>query len=908
MAGNGHSPSFYSKIASMNILYTIIIYPITQIIEFVFVFAQKLFRETGLSIMCVSGAISVLCLPLYMVAEKWQEIERDIQKRFAPKIIKIKAAFKGDERYMVLSTFYRQNHYHPVYAMRSTFGLLIQIPFFISAYSYLSHLPILQGASFLFIPDLGKPDALLSIAGGINLLPVLMTLINCVSGAIYSRGLALKDKLQLYGISLLFLVLLYNSPAGLVLYWTLNNVFSLFKNIYFKINISSNLKRNILYGLISLVCFLLIFYIAFINQGVNLTRIVSASALGIIGSFPWLFLLLKKPLGKIYNVLYGEKEKFALFLLYTSIIWLLTGFFIPSMLIVASPQEFSFIDTYTTPLYFIFNSALQSFGFCLFWTLILYFLFSKSIKIIFVISAILISYCAMINTFLFPGNYGLISIDLTMGGTSHNIKDISVNFFVLILLSCILVALFFTGKKKICIFLGTVPVLALSVFSLVNLFAINKEYTNLALYYKPERTTVQEIKPLFNLSKTGANFVFIMLDRCASVFVPHIFEESPELYEGYSGFTFYPNTVSFNGYTKDGAPPLFGGYEYSPLEINKRDTVKIVDKHNEALLIMPRIFAEAGYAVTATDPPYAGGNWIANLNIYDDYPNISAYITRGAYTDLWLKEHDLPLPSTSDGLKRNILWYALFRQIPLALRQSIYNAGDWCSPVTGRALRTTINDYSVLDYLPRLTGFSSEREKNALIMVNETTHRDTFMRAPDYTPALNPRNYGTSPFPKEMIYHTNAAAIKRLADWFDFLKKEEVYDNTRIILAADHGPGPNFVTKIGLPFNVDEYNPMLMVKDFNSSGKMETDMTFMSNADVPSLAFKGLIENPNNPFTGNRITMETKEKPLYIAMGIKGRISNKSAYMLSLDSRRDYYVRDNMFEAKNWTLAEKLEQ
>ena len=30
-----------------NILYTIIIYPITQIIEFTFLFAQKLFKETG---------------------------------------------------------------------------------------------------------------------------------------------------------------------------------------------------------------------------------------------------------------------------------------------------------------------------------------------------------------------------------------------------------------------------------------------------------------------------------------------------------------------------------------------------------------------------------------------------------------------------------------------------------------------------------------------------------------------------------------------------------------------------------------------------------------------------------------------------------------------------------------------
>jgi membrane protein insertase Oxa1/YidC/SpoIIIJ len=62
-----------------------------------------------------------------------------------------------------------------------------------------------------------------------------MTAINIIAGAVYTRGFPLKDKIQLYGMALIFLVLLYNSPAGLVLYWTMNNIFSLLKNIYFKI-------------------------------------------------------------------------------------------------------------------------------------------------------------------------------------------------------------------------------------------------------------------------------------------------------------------------------------------------------------------------------------------------------------------------------------------------------------------------------------------------------------------------------------------------------------------------------------------------------------------------------------------------------------------------------------------------
>jgi membrane protein insertase Oxa1/YidC/SpoIIIJ len=74
---------------------------------------------------------------------------------------------------MILSTYYRQNHYHPLYALRNSFGILIQIPFFIAAYTFLSHFNALKGASFVFIRDLGAPDGLLEINGiRFNILPI----------------------------------------------------------------------------------------------------------------------------------------------------------------------------------------------------------------------------------------------------------------------------------------------------------------------------------------------------------------------------------------------------------------------------------------------------------------------------------------------------------------------------------------------------------------------------------------------------------------------------------------------------------------------------------------------------------------------------------------------------------------
>lgn len=216
--------------------FTIVIYPLTQIIELAFTFSNKLLKNTGFSLVGVSLAVSLLTLPLYAVAEHWQEIERNIQAKMKPQVDRIKKVFKGDEQYMILSTYYRQNHYHPIMSLRSAFGILIQIPFFTAAYTCLSHMPALQNHHLFFIADLGKPDALFSIGSfSVNILPILMTVINCISGAIYTKGLPLKDKFQVYLLALLFVVLLYNSPSGLVIYWTMNNIFSLVKNIFYKL-------------------------------------------------------------------------------------------------------------------------------------------------------------------------------------------------------------------------------------------------------------------------------------------------------------------------------------------------------------------------------------------------------------------------------------------------------------------------------------------------------------------------------------------------------------------------------------------------------------------------------------------------------------------------------------------------
>ena len=213
-------------------LYTLIIYPIELLFEIVFSIISRLSGNVAVSIIILSLVFNLVVLPLYRRADKIQEEAREKELKLAPVIKHIRKVFTGDERFMILQTYYRQNDYSPMNVLKSSVSLLLQIPFFIAAYRMLSGCSLLAGVSAGPIKDLSAPDGMLLIGGiAVNVLPILMTVINIISGVIYGRGLPLKSKLQMYLIAAVFLVFLYNSPAGLVFYWTLNNVFSLVKNI-----------------------------------------------------------------------------------------------------------------------------------------------------------------------------------------------------------------------------------------------------------------------------------------------------------------------------------------------------------------------------------------------------------------------------------------------------------------------------------------------------------------------------------------------------------------------------------------------------------------------------------------------------------------------------------------------------
>ena len=430
--------------------------------------------------------------------------------------------------------------------------------------------------------------------------------------------------------------------------------------------------------------------------------------------------------------------------------------------------------------------------------------------------------------------------------------------------------------------------------------------------------------------------IVLMLDRAINGYLPYIFREKPELRRQFAGFTYYPNVVSFGEHTNFGAPAIFGGYEYTPAEMNRRVSEPLVDKHNEALKVMPVLFDEAGFDVTVCDPPYANYSWVPDLSIFDAYPHIKSYVTEKGQFSSALPFQDVQGRQLNQVWSRNFFCYSLMKISPTFIQSRIYQDGIYYKPNSLALQRiqgssraygqraSFMTSYAVLVSLPDMTRVTDEEQNTFLSMSNMTAHEHTLLREPEYEPALSVDNaeYDREHLDRFILngrklhvetdyqmthYHVNMAAMLQLGRWMDYLREQGVYDNTRIIIIADHGRGLRQFDDMAFEIGTDSsgeildimaFNPLFLVKDFDSQEFM-TDTSFMTTADVPTIALDGLIENPTNPFTRQSINNQSKftSNQLITSSHIwVTQENNGNTFLPGIW----YSVHDNIFDPGNW--------
>lgn len=894
------------------VISNLFIIPLRYIIELIFSVLSRITGNYGLSIICVSVVVQVLVLPLYKSADAVQEKERNKQKSMEKWVNHIKKTFSGNERFMMLSAYYNEQNYKPYYSLKSSVSLLLQIPFFIAAYNFLSTLQCLGGVSFLFLRDLLKPDALFSIGGfSVNVMPILMTVINIASGMIYTRGFPIKEKIQLFGMAAIFLVLLYNSPSGLVLYWTMNNLFSLLKNVFMKL--VKDPKRVIRYILV--VVGFGITVLTLRQSGFSTSKKLLCFGFALVCFIPQLVFITKRFIDQSEKQSEEVQENMGWFFFICAIIVsLIMGFVIPVSVVSSSPEEF--IRPSYGPMRLIFDVFTVSLGFFLVWGGIFFALTPPRLKKTFVYAYLVIIGFSLVDFFIFGKNAGLISSELVFDNDqTHSYAQILLSFLGSVLCSTALIAaykLFRVAFKKVLI------IILLSLLVLSSVWSVR--VIRVAYPLETKKTYTSDDK-VFSLSTKGRNVIVLMLDRAMGSYLPYVVNERQDVAQALAEFTYYPNTLSFGKHTNFASAALFGGYEYTPEEINKRTDMTLVEKQNEALTVMPLLFSENGYEVTVCDPPYAGYQWIPDISIYDSYPEIKAYNLTGRYAFEKTDKNQMENDHT-----RRLFFYSLMKCSPLLLSNTIYDYGYYFSVENLSYSFEFKNSVAALQWLPLVTETKDDSSDCFVMMQNDTPHQPNILIYPGYELFSDGDQYEADPGIRvasdgsvldlsdkldRAHYHSFALSMILLSRWIDFMKENDVWDNTRMIIVSDHG-----IAKIDSPRPVDNmevvgaFNPVLLVKDFsdgNRQKEMKTNYSFMTNADVPTLSVSGIIPNAVNPFTGKQInSMDKKTHQQMVTTSGLFDADGKNAKKTQFDTSDGhwYAVSDNIFDLNNWHLVE----
>lgn len=213
----------------------IILSPFTTIIKFLFGLFLSVTQNPAFSTILLSVAISILLFPLFAYIERLKQRQNILQQAMRDEIDEINAVYKGLERYCYTKEIHKIHGYSSATALVPSLGLLVQIPFLLAAYYYLSGFTGFQGAGFLYVSDLSQADTICHLGRvPINLLPFLMTAVNIYSGWLYGRDGKPSERYQYMAVALVFLVLLYNAAASVLLYWTLSNILALVRIVFFQ--------------------------------------------------------------------------------------------------------------------------------------------------------------------------------------------------------------------------------------------------------------------------------------------------------------------------------------------------------------------------------------------------------------------------------------------------------------------------------------------------------------------------------------------------------------------------------------------------------------------------------------------------------------------------------------------------
>jgi YidC/Oxa1 family membrane protein insertase len=212
------------------------------ILKWLLQFFHNLIPNYGVAIILLTILIKIV---LYPFSRKSMQSTSKMQA-LQPKMEELRAKYKDNPTKLnqEMGELYKREKINP---LGGCLPMLFQFPIFIALYGLLNKHFELRGAMFIpgWIEDLSLPESIFHfssfslpfIGSDIRLLPILYGASMIFSFKISQAGGAstqsgMTGKFMMYGMPIMFFFILYNAPAGLLLYWMVMNVISIGQQVY----------------------------------------------------------------------------------------------------------------------------------------------------------------------------------------------------------------------------------------------------------------------------------------------------------------------------------------------------------------------------------------------------------------------------------------------------------------------------------------------------------------------------------------------------------------------------------------------------------------------------------------------------------------------------------------------------
>jgi YidC/Oxa1 family membrane protein insertase len=205
--------------------------PIRDIIVAILKALYQIIPNYGVAIILLVFGLKLVFYPLNQAQARSMKKMQVIQ----PLLKQINDKYKNNaqEKQRKTLELYRQHKANP---MGGCLPMVIQIPIFIALISAFSGSYELWGSPFIkgWIDDLSEPDTIyrfaesLPLIGGlnVNILPVIMAVSQVLQTQFTMVSVDKNQKLMMQVLPIVMVVMLWNFPSGVVLYWILFNILS----------------------------------------------------------------------------------------------------------------------------------------------------------------------------------------------------------------------------------------------------------------------------------------------------------------------------------------------------------------------------------------------------------------------------------------------------------------------------------------------------------------------------------------------------------------------------------------------------------------------------------------------------------------------------------------------------------